>query len=316
MDTCLECGQPLTGLQEKWCCEAHRKRAFRRGYPLKMSYDGELPKPKLHLPEIEDDSPMTELTKIKLGLIADPHFCSKWQQPSNLWDFYFFAYDQGVREVWCCGDLGDGLHMRAGHEYELFKHGLKAHKDYVVENYPKLSGLKTVMFVGNHDWDYWRNAGEDFVGEVCDKREDLVYGGGLDVEETRKVGTEKGQTKLLPNTDISFVKWGVNFKIVHPSDSPTHYTNTKLQQQTEKIPPEEKPDILIQGHYHRPHVIPSHHGVVGIQLPCFQGRTSFFKKKFMWPVIGGCILELWVDQGGLRRWRTEFKISKEMLNDF
>ena len=272
--------------------------------------------PKIYPPELIDDPPMTELTKVKIGLVADPHFCSKWQQPSNLWDFYMWAYDLGVKEFWCAGDLGDGLHMRAGHEYELFIHSLSEQKKYVVDNYPHLSGVRTVMFVGNHDWDYWRNAGEDFVGEICDKRDDLIYGGGLDAEEAGKVGTQKGQTKIIPNTDVSFTKYGVKFKIVHPSDAPTHYANTKLQQQLEKIPPDEKPDILIQGHYHRPHVIPNHHGVIGIQLPCFQGRTPFFKRKFMYPIIGGCILELWVDSSGLQRWRTEFKIEEEILNDY
>jgi len=121
---------------------------------------------------------------IKLGIVADTHLCSKWQQLTYLEEFYRYCAKRKVVAMLHCGDLVSAEKVYLGHEYEIFIHGGTEQAEYAVKNYPKITGVKTYIIAGNHDTKYLSLVGFDLVKYVCDRRPDMemvgYYGGTIE----------------------------------------------------------------------------------------------------------------------------------------
>ena len=70
---------------------------------------------------------------------------------------------------------------------------------------------------------------------------------------------------------------------------------------------DEKPRILLIGHYHKCHLLPFYRGVTVIQTGCTVEQSPFMRKKRLAADLGGWIVEVTVDSAGVvHRVNAEF----------
>lgn len=221
-----------------------------------------------------------------LGLCSDPHMGSRFQQVSNLYNFYKVCEEMEVDAILNCGDISDGQKIYPGQEYEVFKHGADAQVEYIIEQYPDApSGVKTFLIGGNHDEShYTKGGGHDVVKAICDQRKDI-----------QNIGMHQG----------TFSFGDSRIKLMHPTGGVAYARSYKMQKIIEQMPPGEKPDMLLLGHFHVTDFLMAYRGVMGFQLPCFQSQTPYLAKKGLYPEIGGVIVNIfWVDESpcnGIKR---------------
>lgn len=212
----------------------------------------------------------TDGASFKIGLVSDTHFGSRYQQPTHLWSFYQRCAREGVEIVLHAGDLTDGGSLYRGQEFELFCHGADAQADYVVRSYPNIAGITTYVIAGNHDENHWKVAGVD----VC-----------------RRVSEERDDIKHLGFYGAYVYVGGINIYLHHGTGGGAYARSYKLQKFIEQIAPEQKPQILVMGHYHSSVLLPMYRNVAAIQMPCFQAQSPYLKAKGLYPEIAGVILE-------------------------
>jgi len=232
----------------------------------------------------------------KIGIVSDTHLGSKYQQLTYLHTAYKLMADMGITEVLHGGDLVDGQRIYRGQEYEIFCHGADAQADYAIEQYPRVDGITTHLIGGNHDDSHWKLAGVDVCARVAAKRDDIIYHGmhGAYIEID-----------------------GILFYLHHGASGSSYARSYRLQKMIEQIAPDQKPNVLLEGHYHTQAILPMYRNVYAIQLPCFQAQTPFEKRRGLYPEVGFVILEFMVNGGGLARVKVEtipFFVHKE--NDY
>jgi DNA polymerase II small subunit/DNA polymerase delta subunit B len=222
--------------------------------------------------------PKTKGARYVIGLVADTQMCSKYQQITHLYSAYQWFKALGVETVLHAGDVVDGERVYRGQEYELFAHGADAQRDYVIENYPRVKGVKTFMISGNHDASFWNVSGYNIVDAICSKRDDLVF---------------------LGDNYATYMIGEIKIAIMHGEGGVPYARSYRLQKIIEQISPENKPHMLFLGHFHVEDVQPMYRNVLGIQLPCFQAQTPFLARKGLYPELGAWVVEFGVDKKGL-----------------
>lgn len=210
----------------------------------------------------------------KIGVVSDTHLCSKYQQLESLWKFYETCDHQGITTILHAGDLSDGMFVYPGHIFELFIHGEKTHSQYIIDNYPNIKGIDTILIGGNHDESFWKKNGSDICYDVSVQRPDMLYKGFH-----------------LADFNIN------NINIcLHHGDGGVAYARSYKPQKLAMSKIENKysknPDIVLIGHYHCSCILPDYMGMYTIQMPCFQSQTPYLGRKGLTPDIGGVILEI------------------------
>jgi len=235
--------------------------------------------------------------EIKIGVVADTHFCSKHQQITHLHTFYEICKKDGVEEVLHSGDMVAGENVYRGQKYEIFLNGADAQSEYVIKNYPKIEGIKTYFIIGNHDEDYMKNMGVDIGKRVSAEREDMVY-----------LGQTEGRYYLNDNSWIL---------LSHPRGGGAYAKSYKLQKKIESLSSENKPNILIMGHYHYSMYMFSRN-VHAIHPGCFESQTLYLKEKSLMPEVGGVIITINIEEdGSINRLKYEWiPFFKMIQNDW
>ncbi len=175
---------------------------------------------------------------VRFGVVSDTQMNNRY---SRIRDILPTLYDlfkkQKAEFVVHCGDLTDGCFKKNKNVDEMIKLFPSEIVDHVVEEYPKVNGLKT-YFIGGNDDDTFLNKGPkalrmDVCKAIDEKREDLHY-----------LGMYEADIKLAPKTIL---------RIFHPSKgSRKPYTiSYPLQQIIDRLEGGEKPDIMCVGYYHR-----------------------------------------------------------------
>ena len=106
--------------------------------------------------ELEDNKPYEFHTdkdnEFKFVAIADTRFGSKYQQLSILNDIYDKADELGYKNVFLCGNISNGLYDISNMYSETsFLDDTQRQIDYILENYPKIEGIKTYLVNGKTD---------------------------------------------------------------------------------------------------------------------------------------------------------------------
>ena len=114
-------------------------------------------------------------TVLKFAIIGDTQLGSKYAQISHLNNFYKLCASEGIKDVYHTGDITDGLKMRSGHEYELYKTSADDMVQDVIDNYPKIDGITTHFITGNHDASIYKQVGYDIGNTIAEKRPDMKY---------------------------------------------------------------------------------------------------------------------------------------------
>lgn len=237
--------------------------------------------------EPSKDFKPTEFTYFKkfyrIGLVSDTHFCSKYSQPTLLYDAYSDFDKRQVDFVLHAGDLTEGKNMYRGQENEVFKHGADEQANYVIENYPKTrQRYKTYIIGGQHDRSFYRDGGFNIVRAVCRDRKDLIDRGFYKAE---------------------FVVKGVSIGLQHPGGGVSYARSYRMQKIIENmmgfiasIPAANAPILQVFGHWHIPCHLPSYMGIDAISLPCFQSQTPYLEQKGLMPVVGYAVAEIYLDK--------------------
>ncbi len=206
------------------------------------------PIPKLDVYEIPDTKPSDIL------LLSDTHLGSKCDRVDLITAAYKEAERRGIQTALHAGDISDGYYPNRPQQlYELKTIGADQTTDYIVNVYPHIEGINTYFIAGNHDFTFVRNDGFD-IGKAIDRqREDMHY-----------LGPD------VANVDID----GLKVRLVHGSKGPAYALSYKLQKYAETIDEIEKPDILMQGHFHNSFYM-YYQGMHCFQVPSTIDQTQF-----------------------------------------
>jgi len=243
--------------------------------------------------------------RYKLGLVADTHLGSKYQQLTLLHDAYNIFDDRDVDTIFHSGDFIDGTGMYREQVQESFLHSAVEQRKYAEDVYPrpKKQGLKTHLIGGQHDRSIYKKDGYDVLEHIAEHRKDIIYHGFF---------------------SHSFYFKGLLVQLEHPGGGLSYARSYSAQKIVENmmgfintIPTAIKPVLLIMGHWHTPLHLPVYMGVDTITLPCFQTQTPYMQqRKNMMPTIGCAIAELWLNEdNSLSSIKVEFIIMNDCIRE-
>jgi len=258
-----------------------------KGYDVELGRDTK--QVALHKTRIRKFEPL-KLERIfrrhlKVLLVSDTHFGSRFQQPTLLRTAYEVATREKADFAIHCGDVTDGIRMYRGHEFELFLQGADEQRSYVIEHFPK-APFKTYMVSGNHDLSYKKATGHTIVEAICKEREDLVYRGDIGAR-------------------IEFKNCAA--ETIHPSGGVPYSRSWRLQRMIEatvgdfilhaRNAPEDMAGmahLYLSGHLHQAFYLP-YLGFHGFLVPCFQAVTPYLRAKGLFPTVGFWIITVHFD---------------------
>ena len=214
----------------------------------------------------------TNTGRQSIGVISDLHLGSKYCLRAQLRDCVRHFYDRGIRAIVIPGDLLDGCYDHG--VFELSHVGLEDQARDLCETLPHLPGLVYLAITGNHDGTFSARTGTSvgryLTGFFADSnRHDIQFFG------------ECG----------AFIEiMGAVIELWHPLKSMGYAKSYQLQRHIEGYGANEKPHILLAGHWHQYcHV--EHRGVFAAACPTFQASGSAFSKRLGGqPALGGLIL--------------------------
>lgn len=217
--------------------------------------------------------------QITFGLISDTHFNSKYAQITYLNNFYDICKEQGITNIYHCGDIDDGEQMRPGHVYENYKQGADEHLNEIINLYPKRKGIITHFITGNHDASFRKSCGLDIGNYIINKRSDMNY-----------LGRDVANINITDKITV---------QLRHPWSGSAYALSYRPQKIVESMEAAclDKPSILCIGHFHKMEYL-YYHGVHVFQTGCFQSATPFTVGKGISVAMGGWIVTLEIDNEG------------------
>lgn len=111
----------------------------------------------------------TNEEELKVLLISDPHFGSKYERLDLVNRAFEYCSKNGINIIFCAGDLIDGVN------------GLKSEMrqmEHFIKNYPKDKNIVTLGVVGNHDIDASLLSLFDIIPAIRNYREDIIINSG------------------------------------------------------------------------------------------------------------------------------------------
>lgn len=232
----------------------------------------------------------------RFGIVSDTHAGSTHEQLTHLNTMYDIFEAKGITEVYHAGDITTGIKMYRGQEFESHKHGADQQKEWTIKNYPKRRGIKTIVAAGNHDGSYISASGYDITRSICTERDDMEY-----------IGYCEGQVEL---------ENGLKIELLHP-DGGVPYAQSYRSQKINEARGRGKdvPHITIYGHCHISLFNP-YLGAFDIMAGCFEGQTTYEKRKGLNPQIGGWIVQANMKDGEINRIQQEWIEFKEIKDDW
>jgi predicted phosphodiesterase len=220
---------------------------------------------------------------IKIGILSDTHIGVKQFDEKLFAKAGYTFKKEKVSSVYHAGDILEGMSGRDGNIYDLNCVGFSNQISYAVKLWQKyFTGLKTYGIIGNHDlWFKIRNNGGINVGEELESR--------LKVDNFEYLGENEADVKLAPQ---------IIMKLFHPNDATAYATSYKLQKLVESLESGRKPNILIEGHYHKS-LYMFHRNVHGIEAGTICGQTTWMRGKKIPAHKGFWILDIDVESSGI-----------------
>jgi hypothetical protein len=223
---------------------------------------------------------------LKYGLTADNHLCSKYARMDVLEALFSIWEEQGVTKVLQAGNMIDG-EARFNKFDLLTRPGLEAQAEYLVQEWPHRPGIITEFVCGDdHEGWYVQREGINIVkflqsAALAAGRTDMVFKAYM--EHTYD---------LLGNTGAS------TMCLQHAGGGSAYATSYTVQKIVESYQPNEKPNILLVGHFHKAE-FGYPRSVLTVQAGCTQDQTPFLRKKRIEAMVGGWTLTFTVDNNGI-----------------
>ncbi len=233
---------------------------------------------------------------VTLGLVADTHLCCKEERLAELHTQYDLFAAEGITSVFHAGNPVDGYIPKINGG-SVFESSVDGQCKYFIDKYPSRPGITTYFITGDDHEGWWQKEGFNFGGYLMylatlADRQDLKYIGHVESDVDLKVAGSKRVTVM---------------KVQHPGMGSAYARSYSGQKQVESFEGGEKPDILVQGHYHVSNYM-SERNVHVISLPGFKDQDMFSRKKRLRMEVGGAILQFKVNlaDGSVTRCRVEF----------
>ena len=235
--------------------------------------------------------PMEELHKKTFGVISDTHYGSIYSQPSMVNTFVYEAYNRGIDLIYHVGDICDGdyARIRPIHPYEVHEWGPSGQLYYVAEHLPKYKGVKYRGITASHDQTHLFNYGFNFGEKLAEKRKDFTW---------------LGQDRAFDKID------NCTIELYHPGGGTSRILSTKPQNRLDQVPPTQKVDLSLWGHYHKNYdaYYANEHIIL---LPCNVDTSSFMMKNQIPNLMGDYFITIYYDDSG----RIHYIIPEAMVFD-
>lgn len=221
---------------------------------------------------------ISECIHTKLLVVSDTHLGNVKQQLHLLNELYLEGYKREISTVLHIGDLSEGDYssIRKESPRQVFLHGFDEICGYLVDMYPKVSGMTTEFILGSHDETLYKN-GQATIGCWLPKcRPDMKYLG------------QDQKTIQINNIKIT---------LDHPGDGSAYALSYKPQKRIEELETGNKPKILLIGHYHKAYYF-VYRNVHCIEVPSLCEKTQFQTKKGIYNSMGGYFLDIYSDEKG------------------
>lgn len=165
--------------------------------------------------------------EFKFVAISDTLIGSKYQQLSILEDIYQKAHEMGYNNVILCGNITAGLYPVTNvYSSSCFLPDTMMQADYIINNYPKIEGMKTYFILGPNDEKHLKKNKINIGKRISEVREDMIY---------------LGFNSCMINIDKA------KMFVLCPKLNKTYTVSYRSQQQIDSFRSEDKPDILLLG---------------------------------------------------------------------
>ena len=191
------------------------------------------------------------------------------------------AYDlfesEGVTDVFHTGNYIEG--EARFNKNDILVHGMTNQVKHFINNYPQRDGITTHFVAGDdHEGWYYQQQGIDIgayteMEAVKAGRTDLKYLGYLEADVM--LGSDDVYTKL---------------RVMHPGGGSSYAVSYKPQKIVEALDVNDKPDILLIGHYHKAMYI-MHQGVHVYQTCTLKDQDLFMRKFQLAAHLGVWIID-------------------------
>lgn len=218
------------------------------------------------------------------GLISDTHLGSVAERLDILNEAYDYFEKKGIKQVFHCGDMTDGMKQYRSHINYVKVFGDMPQAIRVIKSYPKREGIKTYVINGNHDDDgnlpklnrlSFVINGCDYEGKHYEGRNDIVLIG------------EYSHTVIFPQE--------VTMHMLHPRGNAPYAMSYRQQKRSEAMDKNLRPDIQASGHFHTfNHCwLNSTHFLA---VPGMQDETEYFKRLGLCRSVGFMVIHYEIEE--------------------
>lgn len=240
-------------------------------------------------------APHEVVQSVTFGAIGDTHLCSRYERLDILESLYDIFAREGVTRVYHTGNHIDG--EARFNKSDIHITGLNNQVSYFARWFPRRHNIVTYFVTGDdHEGWYTQREGID-VGELTEftarkmGRNDLIYIGHMERDVWIDRENKKGKVRILHPGGGSGLSLG--------------YSGQKIIDSYEE---NDRPDILLYGHYHKASFLPNYRGVWAIQTGTTSEQSPFMRKGRM-----GCDLGGWVVTAGLNAAGKVVRVGAEFI---
>ena len=230
---------------------------------------------------------------VRYTSLGDTHMGHK-NYRGDVWnDALQRSADFGSDFIVHAGDVTEGMSGREGHIYELDRLGVSEQTDFAVEEWNK-SELPIYFITATNSHDGWSN-----------NKGNQGYDLGPDLARRVELADFCGHDEADLELDNGLV-----IRLMHPGDGTAYAVSYKGQKYLNACPPEDRPDIIHCGHYHKSlHMF--YQGVHYFENGCLEDQTIFMKKKQTPAFVGYWLVEATPKKGDFPDVKAEFVPFKE-----
>lgn len=227
----------------------------------------------------------------RFGVLSDTHIGSN-KFSESLFEFAGDTFrKQKIKDVYHVGDILEGMSGRPGHVYELNRIGFTAQMDYAEQLWRDyMKGINTHGIIGNHDG--W------FM-----KKGDMGANPGVELE--RRLEGSNSPFEYLGDSEADVHLGKIRMKLFHPADGTAYATSYKLQKLIESFDGGDKPNIVLEGHYHKS-LYMNCRNVHGLECGTVCGQTGWMRGKKIPAHMGFWIVDVGADSHGVNSFNPTF----------